>query len=121
VVIHIIPQELKDLLQLDHQVRIYIPGTTNIDTLTDTSKYTHDAIELFSNLFGGATEYQANGGWISSTKGLVIEPVRIIQSFCNSESIKLGLKAVIKFAELIKRELKQESVALEYDGRLILV
>lgn len=112
---------LQGLYSLDHNIKLYIPSTTDIDKPIDNNKYVLECSKLFSSLFGGATTYQAKGSWLSDIKGLVIENITIVESYGTKEQVNNGLEAVIKYALTIKKELGQEAISLEYDNKLYFV
>lgn len=112
---------LQGLYSLDHNIKLYIPSTTDINKSTDNSKYITGALQLFSRLFGDSTGYDAKGSWISDTAGLVIENVKIVESYATKKQVSDGLESVIKYALKIKRELHQEAISLEYDNKLYFV
>lgn len=138
-------KQLAGLFCLDHNIKLYIPSTLGTckghDKFThgtfskegsdkffhmkqcqaDNSDYIRRALVLFSDLFGGATSYDAAGAWNSTQLGLIVESVKIVESYATKEAIQSGLVKVIEYAKLIKSELKQEAVSLEYDNKLYLL
>lgn len=114
-------KELKGLFCLDHNIKIYIPSTIEVDKTIDNTKYINQALELFGNSFGGATSYDAIGAWVSQSKGLVTEGVKIVESYATRESIEDHLAGVIEFASRLKTELAQEAISLEYDNKLYFI
>jgi hypothetical protein len=114
-------KQLQGLFCLDHNIKLYIPGTANVDKKVDNTRYVVETQALFSKLFGGATSYDAKGSWVSSERGLVVEGVKIVESYATKEQVNAGLEAVIQQAAKIKRELSQETVSLEYDSKLYFV
>ena len=115
------PKQLKALFCLDHNIKLYIPSTIDIDKKTDTAGHVVECLALFGDLFGGATSYNAKGAWISDQKGLVIEGVKIVESYATGEDIDKHIEAVLKYALKLKKELKQEAISLEYNNKLFLV
>jgi len=113
--------ELKNYFSLDHNIKLYIPSTKEVDKKIDTSNYQKEALRIFSSLFGGATSYEAIGAWASEKHGLITEEVLIVESYATKKAIKKGLARVIKLALKIKKELKQEAVSLEYNGKLYFI
>ena len=112
---------LKGLFSLDHNIKLYIPTTTNVDQETDTSDYVHQALQLFGDKFGGATSYDAIGAWTSQERGLVTERVVIVESYATREAVEQNLSLVIEFATKLKTELSQEAISLEYDNKLYFI
>jgi len=117
-----INQQLQGLYSLDHNIKLYIPSTKNANESTDNTAYINEALELFGACFGGATAYDALGSWVSNDKGLIVEPVKIIESYASKEALTNGgLAKVLQYAKKIKTELKQEAVSLEYDNKLYFI
>ena len=112
---------LKGLFSLDHNIKLYIPSTKDVDAEADNSAYITGALELFSACFGGATSSDHIGAWASPVKGLVLEGVKIVESYATREQIEASLKLVIEYAQKMKAELSQEAVSLEYDNKLYFI
>ena len=120
------PEELlKAGFNLDHNLRIYIPSTQDVDgdaNAEQVQALIEEALEKFSQWFGGATAFDALGAWYSSDLSKVVtEKVKIVESYCTKESIEENLEKVLAFAGQIKRDLGQEAVSLEYDNRLYFI
>lgn len=114
-------KKLAGLFSLDHNIKVYIPSTININQEFDNSQYINKALNLFSDLFGGATSYDAMGAWSSPTAGLVTEKVKIVESYATSEAVESGLDQVLEFAQMLKTEMKQDAISLEYDNKLYFI
>lgn len=114
-------QILQHTFVLDHNIKLYIPTTTNVDIATDTSEYLQLVLSEFSQWFGGATAYDAVGAWFSGSKGIVTEPVKIIESYATNEAVNNHISDVLALANKIKQELRQEAVSLEYDNKMYIV
>ncbi len=106
-----------------HRVAVYVPGTTAVrEALTKETaeRYVLRVQRSMAKRFGGATAFSASGGWVSQSGYLVTEQVTIVYSF--SESLSTGdLIFIKKLATYLKRELRQEAVAVEIDGELVFV
>lgn len=116
-----INKQLKGLFSLDHNIKIYIPSTINVNEKIDNSKYINEALALFGDSFGGATSYDAIGAWVSEDKGLITEGVKIVESYATREAIEANLTKIIKFGSKLKSELAQEAISLEYDNKLYFI
>jgi len=112
---------LQGLYSLDHNIKLYIPGTDHVSEKFDNSEYVKRAQILFSDKFGGATSYDAVGAWKSEKIGLVLEGVKIVESYGTRDQVEAGLPAVLEYAQYIKSELHQEAVSLEYDNKLYFI
>jgi len=118
-----LPVELKHLFALEISVKLFIPSTIDINKPSTIMQaaFERSALELFSELFGGATSYQAVGAWSSKTGGLVTENVKIVEAFATTEAAKSGMAQVVAFAEKMKAEMRQEAVALQYQNQLFFI
>lgn len=112
---------LKGLFSLDHNFKLYIPSTINVNERTNSKKYITQALKTFSTLFGGATSYKAIGAWVSNSQGLVTENVTIVESYASADQVENGLQTVLELANTIKHDLSQEAVSLEYDNKLYFI
>ncbi|MHB0937120.1 MAG: hypothetical protein ACYC6A_12095 [Armatimonadota bacterium] len=116
-------QTLSSYFSLEHSLRLYVPGTVNVneDAASQQETMVLRVLDNFSEWFGGATSYKAEGAWKSPAAGLVIEKVTIVESYASTEAVEANLGNVLNLCEEIKAEMKQEAVALEYDNRLFLI
>lgn len=112
---------LKQFSSLDQNIKIYIPSTTEGNKPADTQRYVTQALTLFGSLFGGATSYDAQGSWLSDRHGLIIEHVTIVESYASRSHIRHGIQSVLSYAKMMKNELKQEAVSVEYNNKLYFI
>ena len=112
-----------DIITLNHQVKLYVPSTTDVDVVNSEkqNEMMKLVLEKFSEWFGGATSQEAYGAWKSEEKGIVMEYVVICQSFCTDEQAREHLPKVLELAKRIKIEMAQEMVSMEFDNKLFLV
>jgi len=80
-----------------------------------------DTIKQMSLLFGGATSYKCTGGWIADNGDIVTERVNIVYSFCDKKSLQDNLSKVINICQQIKKDMAQEAVTLEVNGKATFV
>lgn len=113
-------QNIENFFCLDQVVKIYIPGTTNVNEPAPElqKQITTEALKLFSDLFGGATCGRYTGAWTSAGRGLVLENINIIYSFCTSEQFKNALPKIMKFGQSVCKQMNQDAISLEYNGKL---
>jgi hypothetical protein len=71
--------------------------------------------------FGGATCKIANGVWNSDKLGLIGEVVYIVHSYITQSDLHRHLDEVVDFVKGLKRELRQEAMALEVNHKLTLI
>jgi hypothetical protein len=112
---------LSNLICLESNVKIYIPGTVNVNHKTNNQKYIDLALNLFSGCFGGSTKYQAIGTWISPGSGLIKERINIIESYCTENDLKNNIDIIIEFCKKLKYELNQENISLEINNKLYFI
>lgn len=114
-------RSLKNLIALSCNIKIYVPSTIESNQDFDSSKLVNHTLAFLSNIFGGATSYNALGCWFSTNHGLIKEKIFICESFCTSEKLDENIEKVIDYCETLKNQLKQESIALEINNSLHLV
>jgi len=112
---------LKNLIVLESNVKIYIPGTIDINIAADNTKYIDNTLKLLSGYFGGSTSYQAIGCWNSINSGLIKENVTICESYCKELDLKNQIENIINYCEKLKKELNQENISLEVNNKLYFV
>ena len=113
--------EAMDRLQRAHQVAVYVPSTIGVDHAADTSKHVDGVMAFMAELFGGATRRRAHGVWNSDSVGLVSEEVTIIYSHVTLDALNQHMNSVVAYITNLKKELKQEAMALEVDNKLTLI
>ena len=102
---------------MDNKVSIYVPSTVNINQRINNNKQVMDTIKQMSLLFGGATSYKCTGGWVADNSEIVTERVNIVYSFCSKKSLQDNLPKVINICQQIKKDMQQEAVTLEINGK----
>ncbi|MCL4263615.1 MAG: cyclic nucleotide-binding domain-containing protein [Anaerolineae bacterium] len=114
-------QEVCRRLSLNHTVALFVPSTLDVSQHTDNSAQVQSTLSFLGNLFGGATSSNAEGAWRSEESGLVTEQVTIVRTFVSKKALDTHLDDVLSFAAELKRDMKQEAVAISVDHQLILV
>lgn len=114
-------RKLKNLIVLESNVKIYVPGTIDINTTFDNTLTVNNTLKVLSSFFGGSTSYQAIGCWISQNIGLIKENVTICESYCKEADLKKHIDAIIQYCEDLKKELQQEAISLEINNKLYFV
>ena len=103
---------------MDNKVSIYVPSTVNVNQRINNNKQVLSIIKQMSLLFGGATSYKCTGCWVAADTGdSVTEQVNIVYSFCDRKSLQNNLSNVINICQQIKKEMQQEAVTLEINGK----
>lgn len=114
-------QEVYRRLSLNHALAIFVPSTMDVSQQTDNTQQVQQALAFLGSIFGGATSSNAEGVWRSEESGLVTEQVTIVRTFVSAKALESHLDTVIDFASGLKRDMKQEAVAISIDNQLILV
>lgn len=111
-------KQLKFKFDLSSKVAIYVPTTVNVDTPTDNKKQVNKVMESLCKWFGGATSSNAKGGWLSQSKGLVIESVTIVYAFCTESALNEHFTDIINLCKWLCIDMRQEAISLEINGQL---
>lgn len=114
-------QEVYRRLSLNHSIGIFVPSTVAVDQSVDNQAQVQAALSFLGGLFGGATSSNAEGVWQSTDGNLVVEQVTIVKTFVSKKSLEQYLDEVITFATKLKKDMRQEAVAIDVDNQLILV
>jgi len=101
-----------------NKVRLYVPSKDRHGKRINNRKVAVEAEALFARLLGGCTRFEARGTYFSETGTVIRERIKIVESACTNDELAEHLPAVQAFAEQIKLELKQETIALEINNVL---
>lgn len=113
--------EIYRRLSLNHALAIFVPSTLDVNQPVDNEHQVQSTLEFLGQIFGGATKTNAEGVWRSEDNGLVTEQVTMVRTFVSKPALEANLNLVVEFATQLKKEMKQEAVALSVDHQLILV
>ncbi|MDX1906522.1 MAG: cyclic nucleotide-binding domain-containing protein [Bacteroidia bacterium] len=108
-------------LERTNSIGIFIPTTTDTDQKYDTQPIMDKTLNFMAERFGGATCKIANGVWNSEKIGLIGEVVYIVHSYITRVDLNRYLDEVIDYIKSLKRELRQEAMALEINNKLTLI
>ena len=112
---------LENLFKLSSNVKIYVPSTMDVNVSIDASKYVDQTLSFLAELFGGSTDYKALGCWKSVESGLVKEHVEICESYCDQVDLEKHIEKIVEHCEYLKKEMKQEAIALEINNELYFI
>ncbi|AYP68203.1 hypothetical protein PQE75_gp071 [Bacillus phage vB_BcoS-136] len=116
-------EKLKELKTLDGMftlkeiVKIYVPSTFDVNVKIVNDRYVREIERKMSSLFGGSTTMETKGSYVASTGVLVQEKINIVYSFTN-ELDNVKIDEVINMCLWLKKEMKQECISLEVNGKL---
>ena len=105
---------------LGDRVALYVPGTYNVSqplTKENAERVVGETARFLSQLFGGATSQVASGYYVASDGTLVIEQITIVYSYTRRLS-RMQRQAVLEHAAYLKRQLGQELVTVEINGKI---
>lgn len=108
-------------LERTNSIGIFIPTTIDADVASDTTVYMDQAKAFMAERFGGATCKVVSGVWKSEQLGLIDEVVYIVHSYLTQADMNRYLDEVVDFIKRLKRELRQEAMALEVNHKLTLI
>ncbi len=114
-------QTCVERLERDQSIGIFIPTTTDVNLVSDTSAHMDRAMSFMAERFGGATCKIVNGVWLSERLGLVGEVVYVVYSYLTQSDMSRYLDEVVMYLKELKRELKQEAMALEINRKITLI
>jgi CRP-like cAMP-binding protein len=122
-----IPEPLQNALDLciqrldrTHSIGIFIPTTSDANRQINTEQVRDQAMAFMAERFGGATWKPAQGVWLSEKLGLIGEDIYIVQSYTTRQTLHQYLDEIIIYIKTLKRELRQEAMALEVNKKLTL-
>lgn len=108
----------KTFFDLNTKVSIYVPSTIEVNKQIDNTVYCKEVQNKLSLLFGGATTQDVLGSYICEDGSQVNEIISIVYSFCSTEQLKNNIFEVINICEYLKKEMTQESILLEVNGKV---
>ena len=108
-------------LERNQSIGIFIPTTIDVNLSSDTSKQMDEAMAFMAEKFGGATCKIVNGVWLSDRLGLVGEVVYVVYSYLTQSDMTRHLDEVVEYLKTLKRELKQEAMALEINRKMTII
>ena len=112
-----------DTLVLPNSVEFFIPSEVigKSDPALQTAFVQIIALQ-FSKFFGGANVVNSTSGyWASAERGVVVEPITIVQSNCDDASLDAALPAIGYLGELVKDTMLQDAVSIRVNGTLYII
>lgn len=113
--------KLKNLFKLSSKITVYVPSTKDINVQIDNTKYVNEVATMLSNFFCGATSCETLGYWTSPTMGLVKERTTQVFAYCSDKDLQEHIEQVVDYCEQLKKELTQDSIALEINGEMYFI
>jgi len=105
----------------DQKIAVYVPSTSNVGTPISTKAF-NKRIKFFqhyfSKKFGGSTESNSVGTYVSEKGGLIKEPIAKIEVFTKRTPLKKHIKDFEKTVLNKVKDWGQESIAVEKNNVL---
>ena len=105
---------------LTEKVAVIVPSTIDVNKEIDNKEAVRAVLMSLSNLFGGASAIEQEGGWVSQTHGLVVESNTMVYAYA-SELTNDDLNHVYTLAEQLAYNMNQEAIAVEINNNLYFV
>ena len=113
--------KLANMIPLKSKITVYVPATVDINKEIDNTPYVERVARLLSECFGGATASPVRGYWVTADKTLVAEKTTMVFAYCSTSDAEKYIDDVVKLCYQLKQELKQEAIALEYNGGMYFI
>ena len=105
---------------LTNKVEIIVPSTVNVNEHIDNSDMVEQVLTELSLLFGGASAFDQQGGWVSDEHGLVKELSTVVYAYASDLNDTL-LNNVYDIAQSLCDIMKQEAIAVTINGTMYFV
>jgi hypothetical protein len=106
---------------LNIHTAIYVPSTREGDKPITRRQHLKRAkeVEMFlANMFGGYTEIETRGGWVSEEKGLIKEPIIVVHAYTDRKTYNKNDELIQDFITTKKKRWGQEAISFEYEESL---
>lgn len=105
------------------ELSLFIPSTTKNsegkDMEVTSREFTgrlQDAERKLSNLFGGYTRVNAEGGWVNEKDRLVEEKVGSVTTYVTESALTEKRAELERYIEGIRKSYKQDSIGIGFEG-----
>lgn len=123
-----IESKMKDKLsknfELPIEMAVYVPSTEKANQVISKRDF-HNRIEevqkYLSNLVGGFSATNIEGGYMSEEKGLVQEDVVKVTAFSGRDNFEQKLKQLVEKISDWAKDWSQESIGFEFEGDLFYI
>jgi hypothetical protein len=118
-------EKLNESFVLPIELAVYVPSTKGADETIEQNEFRNRVLETekyLSELFGGYSKVDIDGGYVSETKGLINEDVAKVVAFSQDENfLSNKLPRLIKRITMWCDEWTQESIGFEIEGDLFYI
>lgn len=119
-----VKSKLSKSFALPFELAVYVPSTRGADEVISDAEFRARVKEVevyLSNLFGGFSKSDIDGGYMSSEKGLITENVAKVTAFGQQEGFEDKLPQLIEKISDWCEKWTQESMGFEFEGDLFYV
>lgn len=113
--------KFSEMIPLRSKITVYVPSTVNVNEEIDNSAQVERVARLLSNAFGGATASPVAGYWVADDNSLVKEKTVMVFAYCDTAAAEKYIDDVVALCYELKQEMKQEAIALEYNGGMYFI
>ena len=118
-------EKLNASFVLPIEIAVYVPSTKGADEIIDQNEFRNRILETekyVSDLFGGYSKVDIDGGYVSETKELIKEDVGKVVAFSQDKDfLSNKLPRLIKRITMWCDEWTQESIGFELEGDLFYI
>jgi len=107
------------MIELKNKLSVLVPSKIGTEQI-DTTEIVNALLSELSERYGGASITDLKGAWLSEQNGLITEDVKQVWAY-SSDSVQLIRQHGLTIAKSLKKQLRQDSVAIEINNRLLLV
>lgn len=116
--------KLKATFELPLELVVYVPSTTTADMKISDEEFESriDYVETYlSDLFGGYSATEVEGGYVSDEKGLIQEDVMKVTAFGQVDNFEDKFNQLLHQVKMWCEEWGQESIGFEFEGDLFYI
>jgi hypothetical protein len=116
--------KLKATFELPLELVVYVPSTTTADKKISDEEFESriDYVETYlSDLFGGYSATEVEGGYVSDEKGLIQEDVMKVTAFGQVDNFEDKFNQLLHQVKIWCEEWGQESIGFEFEGDLFYI
>jgi hypothetical protein len=116
--------KLKATFELPLELVVYVPSTTTADKKISDKEFDSriDYVETYlSDLFGGYSATEVEGGYVSDEKGLIQEDVMKVTAFGQVDNFEDKFNQLLHQVKIWCEEWGQESIGFEFEGDLFYI
>ena len=119
-----IKSRLAKNFNLPLEVAVYVPSTKDADEAISEEEFesrVESVQKYLSDLFGGFSSNDVDGGYMSQEKGLITEEVYKVISFAQRDGFSSKMEKLVVQIKKWAKDWEQESIGLEFEGDLFYI